>query len=252
MSSRPYMKLWVADFLGDTTALDQREIGAYMLLLMAMWQGGGSLSSDPVKLKRAARGGRDWPKVWEGIRHYFVEVDGRLTNKRLAEELHESDMKSQARSRFGVLGGKAKALKDKETGLAKDMAKAIASHSHSQKEERKSSDTIVSATENRGETHDESGSDQDIFRLGVDFLTLKGSTETRARSLVARWRKATGSDDAVRALMVEAYRGDVGDPVSWIEARAKAPSASKAPAGRRLGLAAQAAAEIIAEREARK
>lgn len=250
------MKLWISDFIGDTFDLDDAETGAYLLLIMALWQKGGSLPDDEKILKRIARSGRRWSIVWAKIRPFFTIENGVLSQKRVTLELHESDAKRRANSQSGERGGRAKALKDKEArvanAMANAMANAIASHSHSQKEERKSSDTIVSATENRGETDGNSGSEQDIFRLGVDFLTLKGSTETRARSLVARWRKATGSDDAVRALMAEAYRDDVGDPVSWIEARAKAPSAPKAPAARRQGLAAQAAAEIIAEREARK
>ena len=38
MSKRPFMQLWVSDFIGDTLDLDAKEIGAYMLLLMSMWQ----------------------------------------------------------------------------------------------------------------------------------------------------------------------------------------------------------------------
>ena len=38
MSAQPYMPLWISDFIGDTLELDAKEVGAYMLILMAMWQ----------------------------------------------------------------------------------------------------------------------------------------------------------------------------------------------------------------------
>lgn len=121
------MKLWISDFLSDTLDLDAREVGAYLLLLMAMWKAGGTLSSDEGKLRRMARCGRDWPRVWAGISHHFEEVDGRLTNRRLARELSEAVTKQEVNRQSGALGGKAKALKDKEARLAN----AIASQSQS-------------------------------------------------------------------------------------------------------------------------
>ena len=64
MSDRPYMPLWVGDFLAKTMDLDATELGAYMLLLMAQWQRDGrSLPADSKKLQRVARCGRNWPKI---------------------------------------------------------------------------------------------------------------------------------------------------------------------------------------------
>ena len=77
------MPLWVADFVGDTLDLDAKEIGAYMLILMTMWGRDGYLPNDEKKLQRVARCGRDWPRVWGAIAHYFTVEGDRITQLRL-------------------------------------------------------------------------------------------------------------------------------------------------------------------------
>lgn len=119
------MRLFVGDFLGDTTTLDQREVGAYMLILMAMWQSPeGRLPNDPRKIKLAARGGRDWPAVWASIRHYFhIDNDGFLANKRLTLERVSRTQIAEVNAQNGARGGRPKSLK------AKDATKADGSNS---------------------------------------------------------------------------------------------------------------------------
>lgn len=118
VSATPFMPLWVADFVADTLDLDAKELGAYMLMLMSMWGRDGYLPSDEKKLQRVARCGRDWPRVWASIRHYF-EVDGdRITQGRLLKEMQKVAAKREVKAQSGALGGRAKALKNKEQALA--------------------------------------------------------------------------------------------------------------------------------------
>ena len=141
MSKTPFMPLWVADFLAKTLDLDAKETGAYMLLLMAMWTHGGSLPDDQKKLQRVARIGREWPKVWAAIAHYFTARDGRVYQDRLTEELQKVNAKREVNAHAGSLGGRAKALKDKEPSLAN----ATVSLQHSEPEpDKKKEDTKVS------------------------------------------------------------------------------------------------------------
>lgn len=112
------MPLWVADFVGDTLDLDAKEVGAYLLILMTMWGRDGYLPSDEKKLQRVARCGRDWPRVWAAIRHYFTVEDGRITQGRLIKELQKVASKREVNAQSGARGGRAKALKDKEAALA--------------------------------------------------------------------------------------------------------------------------------------
>ena len=118
MSKTPFMPLWVADFLAKTSTLEAKEVGAYMLLLMSMWSHDGALPADQKKMQRVARCGRDWPKIWNAIGHYFDEADGVITNRRLSEELQKVATKREVNAQHGALGGKAKALKSNNADLA--------------------------------------------------------------------------------------------------------------------------------------
>ncbi|WP_017993917.1 YdaU family protein [Rhizobium leguminosarum] len=122
MSERPFMQLYVSDFIGDTLSLSTEQIGAYMLLLMAMWNAGGRLPADEAKLARVARMS---VKRWKGISDdlmSFFEVDGEFVrHNRLTKELQKSESKSQSRAAAGAEGGRAKALKDNEARLANAM-----------------------------------------------------------------------------------------------------------------------------------
>lgn len=115
------MPLWVADFLGDTLDLNAREVGAYMLLLMAMWNRNGRLPDDQTKLQRIARCGREWPRVWDAIGPYFTVESGHITQKRLLREFETVAAKREVNAQSGARGGQAKALKQKEASLANAM-----------------------------------------------------------------------------------------------------------------------------------
>jgi uncharacterized protein YdaU (DUF1376 family) len=118
MSATPFMPLWVADFVGDTLDLDAKEIGAYMLILMTMWGRDGYLPNDEKKLQRVSRCGRDWPRVWGAIGHYFTVQGDQITQLRLRLELQKVAAKREVNAQSGARGGHAKALKDKEAALA--------------------------------------------------------------------------------------------------------------------------------------
>lgn len=122
MSERPFMQLYVSDFIGDTLSLSTEQIGAYMLLLMAMWNAGGQLPADEAKLARVARMSvKKWKAIADDLMPFF-EVEGDLvSHNRLTKELEKSESKSYSRATAGAEGGRAKALKDKEARLANAM-----------------------------------------------------------------------------------------------------------------------------------
>jgi uncharacterized protein YdaU (DUF1376 family) len=118
VSQTPFMPLWVADFVGDTLDLDAKEIGAYMLILMTMWGRDGYLPNDEKKLQRVARCGRDWPRVWTALAQYFTVDGDRITQARLLKEVQKVAAKRIVSAQHGAIGGRAKALKNKEAALA--------------------------------------------------------------------------------------------------------------------------------------
>jgi uncharacterized protein YdaU (DUF1376 family) len=119
MSERPFMQLYVSDFVGDTLLLSAEQIGVYLLLLIALWNAGGELPDDDTKLSRVSRlTVHRWREVWIELAPFFEVKNGRITHGRLTKELQKSAGKSAARATAGKRGGEAKALKDKAAGLA--------------------------------------------------------------------------------------------------------------------------------------
>jgi uncharacterized protein YdaU (DUF1376 family) len=88
VSAPPYMKLYVGDYLADTTHLTCLEHGAYMLLLMGMWRANGRLPSDDAKLAKLARlSPKEWQSVRPSVIAFFTRRGGILTHKRLMLEM---------------------------------------------------------------------------------------------------------------------------------------------------------------------
>lgn len=119
MSERPFMQLYVSDFIGDTLHLSTEQIGAYMLLLMAMWNAGGKLPNDDAKLARVARlSVKKWKAISADLMPFFTVDGDAIGHNRLTKELQKSESKSQSRASAGAEGGRAKALKDKDARVA--------------------------------------------------------------------------------------------------------------------------------------
>lgn len=119
MSAPPYMPLYVADYLADTTHLSTLEHGAYCLLLMSMWRSGGTLPNDDAKLAKFARmTAAQWARVSETVMAFFTLSDGVFTQGRLAREMDRHANVVRQRRESGSRGGKVKALKDKEPPVA--------------------------------------------------------------------------------------------------------------------------------------
>ena len=129
MSEKPYMQLYVSDYIGDTMHLSTEQHGAYLLLLMAMWNAGGRLPNDKRKLSYITRvAACRWHLVWPEISNFFVIEGTEIINRRLERE-HQKWLSLRAeRKRSGAIGGRAKALKDKEARLAN--ATVLPQHLH--------------------------------------------------------------------------------------------------------------------------
>lgn len=131
MSELPFMQLYVSDYLGDTRALSCEQHGAYLLLLMTMWNARGTLPDDDKVLARiVSLSVKKWRSIRPALMPYFDIVDGNLTNKRVTEGLRKSARQSESRASAGALGGAAKALKNKKAPLANAVANGVAKRQH--------------------------------------------------------------------------------------------------------------------------
>jgi len=231
MSERPFMQLYVSDFIGDTLHLSTEQIGAYMLLLMAMWNAGGKLPSDEAKLARVTRMSVKKWKAIEGDLMPFFEADGGfISHNRLTKELIKSESKSQLRAAAGSAGGTAKALKDKKAHLAN--ANALPQHLP---------DTITRGTSSlRSDVPAHappkptpksellSVLDDDHAAAVVEHRQRirKPLTANAAKLLAGKFRQCADPNAAADAMIVNGWQGF--EP-QWLESRAAPIPRSQAP-----------------------
>ena len=118
MSAPPYMPLYVADYLADTTHLTCEEHGAYLLLLMSMWRAGGRLPTDDARLAKLTRmTAKEWASAKASVLPFFVRRGGHLTHKRLSKERAKYDDKCVRLSEAGKRGAAEKRKKNNGKSL---------------------------------------------------------------------------------------------------------------------------------------
>lgn len=104
--SRPWMPLYVADYLADTGHLSTVEHGAYLLLIMHYWQKGG-LPDDDKRLASIARASLE---QWQEIRPALLDLfQSGWKHSRIDDELEKSAKAYEKRAAAGKAGGEAKA-----------------------------------------------------------------------------------------------------------------------------------------------
>jgi uncharacterized protein YdaU (DUF1376 family) len=118
---------------------------------MCMWNAGGSLPDDDVKLSRiCCLSVKKWRAIRDDIEVFFAVSEGTWTHDRLTKELRKSESKSQSRASAGAKGGRAKALKDKQSGLAN--ASDLPWHSPDTRERDRDKSLSLTRAKKRGPT----------------------------------------------------------------------------------------------------
>ncbi len=192
MSERPFMQLYVSDFIGDTLHLSTEQIGAYMLLLMAMWNAGGKLPSDEAKLARVTRMSvKKWKAIADDLLPFFEIVGDEIRHNRLTKELQKSESKSQSRAAAGAAGGAAKALKEQEARLAN--AKRSSQHLP---------DTITreESSSLRSEDSSEPKKSPPTVRAVIELPATSNEIVPVTEEDIAEWRGAFPAVDVIQQL----------------------------------------------------
>lgn len=127
MTNRPWMPLYIGDYLADTGHLSATEHGAYLLLLMHQWQT-GTLPADDVSLCRIARvHPPHWPRIRERLAPFFGNPKTGVSwyQKRLGLEYNKAVEISQKRAKAAM------------QMHSKSSANALQMHTHSQSQKKK-------------------------------------------------------------------------------------------------------------------
>lgn len=105
MTDRPWMKLYVADYLADTRRLSFQEHGVYLLLIMEYWQHGALPQDDKSLAKIVGATQREWQRYKPAVAAFF---DENWTHRRIDREIAEFEAATRRRSEAGKRGGRPK------------------------------------------------------------------------------------------------------------------------------------------------
>lgn len=88
MSPPPYMRLYWGNYHRQTPHLTRSQHGAYLMLLSALWNNGGKLAANDATLaKHALCAPSEWAAMKAVILPFFDIRRGKLSNRKLSEEL---------------------------------------------------------------------------------------------------------------------------------------------------------------------
>ena len=119
--NRPWMPLYVGDYLGDTGHLTTAQHGAYLLLMMHYWRK-GELPDDDRQLSKIAKLPlKTWCEYRATLQDFFY--DG-WKHKRIDAELAKMMRVSEKRAIAGQKGGIGSASGAHETGEQRALALA--------------------------------------------------------------------------------------------------------------------------------
>ena len=146
MSRAPYMPVATDALIADTTHLNAEEFGCYTLLLFAQWRNNGfSLPADDNKLARMARvTNRRWlSKIRPALEDFFEITTTGWNQLRIEKDFQTIARKVEINRLNGARGGRANALKNKETTPAnataiqnaKSLERNPTNHNHNHKKE---------------------------------------------------------------------------------------------------------------------
>lgn len=100
--SRPWMPLYVGDYLRDTRRLTLEQHGAYLLLIMHYWTEGSIPENDEETARILGCSIKRLPSIWQAIAPYF---DENRRHSRIDKELEKNRTISEKRALAGFKGG---------------------------------------------------------------------------------------------------------------------------------------------------
>lgn len=117
--SAPYMPFYIGDYIRDTLHLTTEQHGAYLLLIFAMFTGGGFLPNDERKLARIARlSNSKWATNRDDLMSFFTVECDVITHKKITEVSKKYNEKLSNLAKNGAKGGRSKSLKTNKQALA--------------------------------------------------------------------------------------------------------------------------------------
>ena len=101
----PSFQWYPKDFLSDPDVMQMNfaQKGAYIVLISYQWLNDG-LPKNTSYIRNLLGGTPKWKQLWDGVKHKFVEIDGKLYNKRLYKERQKQIQHRKQASNAGRKG----------------------------------------------------------------------------------------------------------------------------------------------------
>jgi uncharacterized protein YdaU (DUF1376 family) len=185
MTRRPWMPLYIADYLADTMHLTAAQSGAYLHLIMHYWQHGG-LPDDDAKLALIARMRiEDWRRHRGTVGAFF---QGRWRHARIDRELARSAEISNKRK------GAALQMHAKKDANAHANAEQMHTQSHSQRK-KDTEATLPPAAP--AQPPDPSIAERELFDRGKSVLGQNSG------GLIVELKRSKGGNTALARAVIE-------------------------------------------------
>jgi len=118
-----WMPLYVGDFAIDTAGLSAAEVGAYVLLAVSYWRGGGLPNDEAVLMRMARLSKRQFKAIWPRLSpQFFVADEDRIVNHKLDRELAVSLRKKRT---YSDRASKAATVRWRQEKDASSMPQAV-------------------------------------------------------------------------------------------------------------------------------
>lgn len=245
--NRPWMPLYIADYLRDTSHLGARESGAYLHLIMSYWVK-GALPDDDRQLAAIAR---MTMSEWRRARPILAAFFGPhwASHKRIDAELHKASAvsgkrRASAHQRWSKQDTDAHAHPSQHANAHADAspdAHADGSTLHM------SHVTCAEADASGAAAPIYADSRHELWGEGVSILVALGLAQRAARAQIGRWLRDT-QDDAQKVLgaIQRARDHRVIEPIAWITRALTSQGKPHVAENRSLVAAARRAAERVA------
>jgi uncharacterized protein YdaU (DUF1376 family) len=202
-----------------TAELSLEEEAAYLRIINAIHKHEGPVPNNDRVLaglfRVSTRKARALVSALEVAGKITIE-NGQIWNDRARSDLVQRGFTSTSRAESGANGGRKRAENAAKALKENYPPQAIAS---SREEKRREEYSEANAS---GEIADPV---KKVFDTAVEILGKCGLSETRARQMVGKWRKAhPGRDGEIVTAIIDCGKAGAVDPIPWVEARLRPSS----------------------------
>jgi uncharacterized protein YdaU (DUF1376 family) len=202
---RPWMPMYIGDYLRDTSRLTTTEHGAYLLLIFDYWSSGKPLPDDDRQLATITKmSQKGWRDVRKKIAPYFSARDGLLFHKRIEEELVSAAKIRDERRKAGA-NGNAKQAQLRTELPPQASGRNCGRQSPSQRKNQDSNQPFLTAAREEEEGLKKNGGGDPSGR----FAPLKGSlAETKRDLLISKVTRFAAAKIADPEVAIAGLMGD--------------------------------------------